>query len=278
MKVGMLGLSMSVLVLSSCGPKDTTPAAPPVGWHQEEGWRFACYHPPDYAQLNEMSRRQARADVLAEMRRQWAGERDDGVSLGEDETTEIETVLLGRPEKIEAISQENLTQCKQVAANGASQDAWMSWIASLPGKLTDGECLRPLDFTMFDYLDIGVGWQRALSICQGDRIRISGTDKDRYRISDKDPWINVAGDTSQPTVGGEWPCTLQGCFAGQLILRFVSESGVENIYPVGSELIFTAPEHGEISYRINDATFYDNVWYQKGSMTDHTAIEISPAE
>lgn len=264
--------------LSACGPKDTTPAAPLVGWHQEDGWRFACYHPPDYAQLPEFERRQARANVLNEMRTQWSGGRDDGINFGEDEVTEVETVLLGRPEKIESISQQNLAQCKQVAGGSGSSDAWASWVGSLPGKLTEGECLQPLDFTMFDYLDIGVGWQRSLSICQGDKIRITGTTKDRYRISDKDPWINVEGDPSKPAVGDEWPCNLQGCFAGQLVLRFVSESGVENVYPVGAELVFTAPEHGEISYRINDSTFYDNNWYQKGSMTDHTAIEISPVE
>ena len=66
---------------------------------------------------------------------------------------------------------------KQVATGQATADQWQSWLRALPGKLTAGECMLPLDYTMFDYLEIGTGWQRPLSICQGNKIRISGTPK-----------------------------------------------------------------------------------------------------
>lgn len=273
MHMMMLGVPLLVL---GCGKKNVEPAPPPVGWHTEEGWSMSCYHPPDYETLPESQRRLKRAEVLDEMIGQWGGSRDDGISFDEDTIMSVETVLLGRPVKIEAISHANLTECKK-AATGGSLGAWESWVRALPGKLTEGECMTPFDFTMFDYLDINAGWQRTLPICQGDIVRISGTEADLFRLSDSDSWINVAGDTSTPP-SSELPCNLEGCHPGTLLLRFVSENGVENIYPVGEELIFTAPEHGEISYQINDKTFYDNTWRTRSGLTDHTAIEITPME
>ncbi len=271
----MRPIALLPLILAGCGSKDTTPAAPPVGWYAEEGWTMSCYFPPDFSSFNETERRMKRAEVLDEMLDQWRGTREDGVAFDEEVIDGVETVLLGRPEKIEAIVQQNLSQCKQVAGGG-TLSAWSSWAKSLPATLTAGECATPFDFTMFDYLDIGTGWQRTMGICQGDLVRISGTVSDRYRISDKGDWITVEGDTSQVTTGADWPCNFEGCYAGMLILRFVSDAGIETIMPVGAELIFEAPQHGEISYRINDTTFYDNKWYQQGSLIDHASIEISP--
>jgi hypothetical protein len=267
----------ALVVLSGCGKKDTSPAPPPVGWHSEEGWTMQCYYPPDFDIMNETDRRMKRSQAMDEMLGQWGGSREDGVEFGEELVMDVETVLLGRPEKIQAVLQQNLSKCKQ-AATGGGTGPWKSWAGGLAAALTAGECAIPLDYTMFDYLEIEAGWQRTLSICQGDIIRISGTEGDKYRISDKGPWINVAGDTSSNSAGAEWPCNFEGCHPGQLIMRFVSDAGVETIMPVGLELIFEAPEHGEISYSINDTTFYDNKWYQQGSLIDHTAIEITPME
>lgn len=258
--------------------KSAEPAAPKVGWVQEEGWKNACYYPPDWNAMEEMDRRSARANVLGELEKQWSGKRSDGISFSEQTIETVDTTLLGRPTQIEAVAAQNLTLCQGVATGQATADQWQSWLRGLPGKLTAGECPLPLDYTMFDYLEIGTGWQRPLSICQGDRIRISGTAKDKYRVRDDGPWITVAGDASKPTFGGDWPCNVEGCLEGMLTMKFVTLSGVEIIIPVGQELIWRAPEHGEISYRINDTTFYDNVWFKSGSMQDRTAIEISPAE
>ena len=55
-------------------------------------------------------------------------------------------------------------------------------------------------------------------------------------------------------------------------------SGMETIIPVGTSATYTATEDGEISYRINDTSFFDNTWHKSGSVIDHTSIEISPAE
>lgn len=258
--------------------KEVAPAAPKEGWVQEAGWANACYYPPNWGAMQEIDRRTMRAKVLSEMEKQWSGAREDGVKFNETIIEDVDTTLLGRPEMIEAVSAQNLTMCEGVATGKATTDQWQSWVRALPGKLTAGECLQPLDYTMFDYLEIGTGWQRPLSICEGNKIRISGTPKDKYRVRDDGPWINVGGDPAKATFGGEWPCNIEGCFEGMLVMKFVTLSGVETIIPVGESLEWRAPEHGEISYRINDTTFYDNVWFKSGSMQDRTAIEISPAQ
>ena len=250
---------------------------PPVGWVQPEGAAHACYYPPAWGVLNTTERKMARGVALDEMKGQWLGKRDDGVSFSEDTVDMVETTLLGRPEKIEDFAGLNLQQCLK-SAGGGGPAAWGSWLKAMPERLTVGECMQPLDYTMFDYLDIGTGWQRPLRVCEGDKIRIAGTAKDRYRITEGGEFINVDGDTSQPAVGSDYPCNIEGCFAGQLIMRFVSDAGVESILPVGSERIWIAPEHGEITYRINDTVYFDNAWFRQGSMDDHTAIEISPVE
>lgn len=273
--VGLVGLLSPGLAAAKKKPKEAP--APPVGWHQEEGWKGACYFPPDFGKMLEGDRRAARAAALDDMLSQWNGKRDDGVEMSETLTEALETVLLGAPTKIEAVTLQNLAQCKAYMAGGGL-DAWTSWVRAAPGKLTAGECMAHFDYTLFDYLEIGQGWQRPVNLCKGDKINISGTEKDKFRISDDGPWINVAGDTNTPTFGGDWPCNVEGCFAGMLVARFVTEAGVETILPVGEGIVFEAPEHGELTYRINDTTFFDNTWFKSGSITDRTAIELSPAQ
>lgn len=259
---------------------------PPVGWFQhldeknpENSWAHACYHPPDWSAVGEGEKKILRSQALDEMLSQWDGSRDDGVNLGEEVPITVETVLLGRPHQIEMVTARNLELCLESAKSGGSTGAWGSWLKGLPAKLTAGECpTPPLDYTMFDYLDIQTGWQRRLPICQGDKIRISGTVKDRYRISKDGPWINVEGETDVTAAGKELPCDLEGCHPGTLIMRYTTDQGIESIFPVNPTFTFEAPEHGHIEYRINDETFYDNTWYKSGSIIDHTAIEVSPAK
>jgi len=246
---------------------------PPAGWNTGDDGQPDCYQPPIWSELNETERRIKRAEVLDEILAQWRGERSDGVSFDATVVERVETTLLGRPERIEEVVTQNSELC--VAGNVG---AWQSWVKGLRKALTVGECNQPLDYTMFDYLDIATDWQRPLPICKGNRVVIKGSSNDRYRIQDDGPWINVDGDPNQLTTGADWPCNMEGCKAGMLIGKFVGESGTESIFVVGTSTVFTAPEHGEISYRINDKVFYDNAWYKSGGLVDHTAIEVSPAQ
>jgi len=258
--------------------KNAEPAMPPVGWQTEEGWTTKCYFPPNWGAMQETDRKMARAKALDEMKSQWLGGLDDGVSFSERSVDDLETTLLGRPEGIEAVAAQNLDYCKKVATGQGDTGAWESWIKGLPAKLTSGECRTPFDYTMFDYLDIFKDWNRTVPICEGNKVRITATLNDKYRVRDNGPWINAAGDPDVSTAGSEeFPCNMEGCFEGMFYARFVTEKGVETILPVGTSYVFEAPENGEISYRINDTTFYDNKWFKTGAIEDHTAIEISPA-
>jgi len=267
-----------VALLVGCPKKPSGPPAPIVGWHKEaEGWQYACFHPPDFGAMDEVQRKLKRAETLDAMMTQWKGEREDGVSFKADLADEIETTLFGDMAKVEAVAMKNLEFCKAASTGAGNTDNWSGWLSGLSGQLTEGECFNHFDYTMYDYLEIDTGWQRSMPICQGDKVRISGTVKDRFRLSDKGDWINVAGDPADSTAGTELPCNFEGCYRGMLVLQFTTEAGVETIYPVGTELIFTAPEHGTMSYRVNDDTFYDNTWYQAGGIIDHASVEISPA-
>ena len=77
-------------------------------------------------------------------------------------------------------------------------------------------------------------------------------------------------DPAQPTSGADAPCNIEGCMAGMLIMKFVGKAtGFETIVPVEKKAVFSAPEDGEVSYRINDTSFYDNKWHRSGSVIDH---------
>lgn len=268
--VGAVGLS-----LASCKPPE--PAGPLVGWHTEaETGKFACYYPPNFAKMGETDRKVARSNVMDEVFGQWRGAREDGISFEAGMVDELETVMLGDMSKLEGVVTKNTDWCRKVANGSASAADWEAWVRGLGSKLTEGECYAHFDYTLFDYLEIDIGWQRELSICKDDKVRISGTAKDRFRLTDGGEWINVDGDAGDSAVGTELPCNIEGCVRGQLIMRFVSDAGVEVIKPVGSGISFVAPENGTISYRINDDTFYDNKWYQSAGIIDHASVEISP--
>jgi hypothetical protein len=270
---GLLGFG---LLTVACKPPAPPPAAP-KGWFKEPtGWKFECYHPPDWSSLQETDRRMARAEAVSAIISQWSGKREDGISFDSQVVEDVEVTVLGRPDSMEGVVAQNLELCRKVSTGQADADAWYSWVRSLPGKLTAGECMTPLNYTMFDYLEIGDGWQRALPICKGNKIRIWATTQDKFRLTDKGPWITVVGDPAGSATG-DYPCNTENCKPGQLIMRFKSEAGVESILPVGHELIWEAPENGEIMYRINDNTLYDNIWFKNGGITDHAAVTVEPA-
>ncbi len=272
-----------LLLLLSCGPKKNDTAPPPVGWHSEEGWTGSCYFPPDFAAVESTEglseRRMARQETLQQMQSQWGGAREDGVSFPSYVVDDVETVLLGRPEQIEVVALKNLEMCKQVMGAGSDPMTWQSWLNQLPDQLTEGECQLPFTYTVFDYLEIGGSWQLSVPLCAGEVARIQSTTADKYRITEKGSWINTEGvpGTEGPD-GEEWLCTMESCREGMLIGRFVTDDGIEEIFPVGLETTYRAPNHGTLSVAINDSTYYDNIYFKSGGIIDHTGITISPGE
>ena len=210
------------------------------------------------------------------------GERETAVSFSTNHIDDLETTLLADMTRLEAVAQENLSFCKQAMGHedasmqGPSISKWEGWLRGLPEKLTAGECNTPLDYQLIQYLEVNTGWQQPVAMCQGDRALIEATEKDRYKISSDGEPMNAAGDVSAMAVSADLPCNFEGCYHGMLVGRFVTDAGVETIFPIGLETVFEAPEHGTLTYTINDTTYYDNTWNQTGRVIDKTAITISP--
>ena len=256
---------LPLLMFTACGPKkEVAPAPPPVGWHAEEGWKGQCYFPPDFDELESTggisARKMARQKALEEQLTQWRGQRQDGVEFVSSLADDVETVLLGRPEQIEAVSRKNLELCKQVMGAGAPLDEWSAWLRALPDKLTAGECLVPFTYTLFDYLEIVGGWQLSVPLCAGNTAEIVATQADRYRIVQGGDWMNVTGQAGD--------------------LQFAHLCGQPRVawhegqHPARGRAFHPHLEVFLQRGRIN--TWYDNTWYKSGGLEDHTGITISP--
>ncbi|MBN2799161.1 MAG: hypothetical protein JXX28_08430 [Deltaproteobacteria bacterium] len=280
-------LGAAMLMLSACGPKKSVePTVALEGWHpvmkvdpstKAEVSVGDCFYPVNYEVLGTGDRRIARQAAMEAMISQWRGERDDGVSFSSESIETLETVLLGKPELIEQVTRDNLQQCLAARDSGAN-GSWSSWMRGLPPLLTVGEChTPPLKYTLFDYLDVGRDWQIPAPVCAGDRVSITASEMDYYRVSDAGPWINAAGDASQPAPSMQYPCNWEGCYVGQLLMRFTSEDGATEVVPVGLSKVWQAPGHGKIEVMINETTYFDNVFKKEGSLVHHTAITYAPA-
>lgn len=265
------------LLISCGGKKAPEAAAPKVGWVQDDGWMGACYYPPDFASMGTGERRVARSETLDALMSQWSGERADGVSFDERDIRSVETLLLRFPEKVEEVAARNASACAG-AMQGGGVGAWQRWFEGLPSALIAGECTEPLDRTMYDYLDFGRSWQFPASICEGERVRITASRNDYFRVEDGGPWINAEGDRDQPAVGQDHLCNLEGCYVGQLILRWRGKDGGEVIRPVGTQLDFQAPGHGTIEVAINDTTPYNNVFKVERGVQHRTQITYQPID
>lgn len=250
---------------------------PPAGWHKEDGWLGECYQPPAFEDLGPGARRMAWQETRSNLMKQWQGQKGDGISFKEKVVTNLETALLAKPERIEDVSRENLKRCVE-AMSGKGADKWEAWINGLPAQLTAGECPNaPLDYTLFDYLSIHVEWQVPAYVCKDDHVRIRASTNDYYRTTEDGPWINADGDKSKPAKL-DYPCNIEGCYEGQLIVRFTGESGVVTVKPVGLESEFLAPEHGKLEVMINDNTWFDNAFKVESGIEHHTSIEYSPVK
>lgn len=268
------------LVVFSCAAKkpkkDVEPPRPTVGWYQQAGWPAACYFPPAFGELGVGDRRMARDNARDALMEQWKGARGDFL-LDATLVENLETVMLGSPEKVEVAAIENYDECSKAWTSGDTT-AWKAWAEALPSRLLKGVCRRPLDDTLFYYLDVGAGWQFAASVCDDDRVEISATSADYYRVDDKGPWVNAEGDTSKPATGSEYPCNTEGCYAGTLLLRFRGESGAVIIKPLGLHMIFDPPEHGTIDIAINDTTYFNNIFKTESNIQHRTGVTYEPVK
>jgi hypothetical protein len=272
--LSLLAPSGDALAKKPKKPKE--PAGPLVGWHKEATWKGECYYPPDFSTMSEGAKRMAWQEARDAIVAQWRGTRGDGISMTEQHIENLETVMLAEADRIEKVAQENLEQCKAVMAGSSDVSSWEQWVIGIAGKLTEGECpYRPMDYKLYNYLSVNTDWQSPVQVCAGDHIVIHGTDGDYFQLQKGGPWLNVAGDSSQPATAS-LPCNIEGCLRGQLIMRYTSDSHVTQIIPVGIEVEFRVPEHGRIEVMINDDSFEDNAFKVEKGLEHHTGIEIRP--
>ncbi len=282
--LSLLALSILIVGVAEGKKKKKDEAPPPVGWHTVEatkkdpGWRGECYYPPSFEGMPITDRRMARQKTLEEIKKQWLGQKDEIVSFDARMIDDLDTVLLGRPEAIETVAKKNAEMCQPVMAANGDTASWSAWLTALPAQLTAGECNTPLDYQLIQYLDLGQGWQERIPMCQGNRATITASVKDFYRVEQNGEYINAEGDLTKPSTDPTLPCNFEGCYVGMLIGRFVTDSGIETVFPIGTSKVFEAPEHGVFSFTINDITAWDNEWRSNGTITDHTAITVSPAD
>ncbi len=264
---------------AEAGKKDKKKKKGPAetGWVQKsEAWAGKCWFPPDFEAMGSGDRRMSWQTTRDAIMRQWNGSEGDGVSMTEKHVINMETVLLAKPERIESVAAQNLEHCRAYMDGKETIDQWEAWLIATPGKLTVGECpYAPLDYTLFDYLNINEEWQIPAYVCKDDHIKVKGTEGDYFKLDKAGEWINVSGDPEQPTAGG-FQCNVEGCFKGQLIMKFTGDSGVTSVHPIGTYAEFLVPEHGKIQVMINDDTLTDNFWKVDSGLEHHTGIEYSP--
>lgn len=273
----MWSVLLALVPLAEAKKNKAPPPPPPVGWHSEVGWKAACWHPPTFAGMLTGPLKEARQQTLEAIVSQWRGDKGDGISFPVVVYENLETVVLADMNRLERVAKENLEQCKAAMAGGGDASKWQAWMESLPGSLTVGECnWPPLDYTMYDYLNVNQDWQITGHVCKGDRIRIKAAAMDYFRLEAKGEFFNLAGDPARPT-SGEYPCNVEGCLAGMLVLRFTSETGTQTVHPIGLEGEFLVPEHGRIQVMVNDTDLTDNAYKVENRLVHHASIEYSAA-
>ena len=248
---------------------------PKVGWVAVGEAGGMCYYPPDFSAMASGPKRMEWQNTRNAMLGQWRGERGDGVSMDPKAIEMVETVLLGTPDRIEGFAKENAAQCEK-AFSGGGMAAWKAWVKGAHGMLTEGDCpFRPFDYTLFDYLSVNNDWHIPLDLCKGNKLRITATEQDMFRLEEGGDYINVDGMTADAEMTG-LPCAT--CRPGMLLMRFRTPDGMDQVLPVGTETVFIAPAHGTVTVMINDNNLSDNDWRTRRGITDHTAITYEPAE
>ena len=130
------------------------------GWYAEEGWAGQCYYHKNFATLGRGDVYEARQASMDAMMSQWRGERNDGIQFDEEKIIELETTILGNISLLDTVASQNLKQCIDHFREQRVHKIKQNWFWGINGILTEGDCKSPpLTYTLFDYLDVGKGWQ-----------------------------------------------------------------------------------------------------------------------
>ncbi len=255
---------------------------PPVGEVVIGKW--TCYGPPDFAGMSDGKRRAARGEALDYLQRFVTGKVMEGFAIeGDEDLTYFETAFLGRPSLIDTWMGENFKRCEAVAKGKTKPSAYLDYLSNIGREFEKGQCYKPLDYEYHNYLDIQSGWQFRIHVCAGDKILVetTGEDNGKYTLEDtgkvkNNKYITAVGDPEQPQAGEAGLVADQPL--GAILMRYEAEDGSYTKYEsVGFALAWTAPEHGFISFAMNDTTYFNNAFHDGRGGIDFMGIDVYPA-
>jgi len=245
--------------------------------------KWTCYSPPDFAGLSHGKRRTARSEALDYLTRLVTGKVMEGFAIENDEDlTYFETAFLGRPSLVDTWMADNFQRCKDVAKGKTKPSVYQAYLSAIGAELEKGQCYKPLDYEYHNYLDIQSGWQFRIHVCTGDKVLVetTGIDNGRYTIEDtgkvkNNKYITSEGDPEIPEAGDKGLVAEQP--SGAVLLRFEAEDGSYTKYvATGFSLEWAAPEHGFISFAINDTTYFNNAFHDGRGGIDFLGLDVYP--
>ncbi len=255
-------------------------APPPVGEVMIGDWK--CYGPPDFANMNTSQLRMARSDALVYLQDFTTGKVMQDFQLEGESLSYFETAFLGRPQLLDDWLQTNFEWCSAVGKGKKKPSEYLDYLRGIGRELEAGQCYKPLTYEYHNFMDISAEWQFRLHVCENDQLLIESTGEEngQYTIADtgkmKDNYfITSEGDPNVPEAGelGIVPELPHGA----LIMRFEAEDGsFTKYFKVGTSLEWKAPQHGYISFTINDTTYFDNKFRDMKGAIDYLGLDIYP--
>ena len=260
------------------GEEEVTPA--PVGEVMIGEWK--CYASPQWESLKNTDRLMARSDALNYLSQLVGGTKMEGFALEGESLGEFENAFLGRAELVEEWLPVIFDKCKAVGEGKMEPSVFLEDLKTLGWKLEEGQCRNPLTFEYHNFMDIQSDWQFKLHICKDDQILVetTGEKNGQYTVQAKDrlrdsKFITAAGDVDMMEAGEAG--LVSDMPLGAMIMKFEAEdeSSTKYFY-VGTTLEFKAPEHGYVSFAINDNTYFDNKFRDASGAIDYLGLDIYP--
>ncbi len=276
--------------------KSAEPPPPePNSWFDYHG--VQCYQPPDFAsEANEPKKRMMRQHAMDAILSLMRGEINEQLVVDERKIDDWEIDFLGKPVAIEPFLTENLAQCKLYAQGELGLKAYADWVAAAGKRATAGDCHNPLIYELHQTMTVQDSWQVRRHVCVEDQVLIETSKTNRYTVADTGDygttaWINPSGacvniegagvvqvecpPALTPVDPASLPCP--ECPWGAVVYRFEDEVTKEiTLGTLGTSMEFKATANGWISFTVNDATYYDNVFHEANGVIDYLPLSIYP--
>ncbi len=276
-------------------------APPPVGLL--EVGQMKCWNPPDFAKINESERVMQRSDALVYLQELVNGQILNGDFQIKDleDLTYFETAFLGRPQLLDDWLTTNLEKCKAVGQGKMKASDYQYYLSQIGRELEAGECYKPLTYEYHNFMDVQASWQFRIHVCKGNKflVETTGVENGKYTVADTGKYrenVYITADGMPVADAGiydkkkELPEGVTMEVAGDrgvvpeepwgaVVMRFEHEDGSMTKYHlVGNALEFEAPEHGFISFTVNDNQYYDNKFHDVRGAIDYLGLDIYPSE